>query len=327
MSLRALARRKGCAASTVMRQVRRYENRRDDPLVDEALAAAWARPCPAPYPVPRKGECPTCQPRSAPTRIVMDDATIAREARRILRRLAEPGCGAGHRARHGKGGGAARPAGRAHRAHRGGGPRRGAGLRAEGLDRLPQARAGCELRDHGGRARRAEALAATVDAGRAWPRPHAPSPASTATGPSARSDEPDGPRRMRYNLAESPVAVLGRRRDKDGKPFLERRSGRGGRTAARGFRTGPDGAARGAELGPVPDRRRPGRLPRRLRAGRRAARRARPGGGGAARPWARALATWCCAAAAFWKGWRPRKSGWAGRRGPARSCCASRCSA
>lgn len=31
----------------------------------------------------------------------------------------------------------------------------------------------------------------------------------------------DGPRRMRYNLAESPVAVLGRRRDKDGKPFLE----------------------------------------------------------------------------------------------------------
>ena len=31
----------------------------------------------------------------------------------------------------------------------------------------------------------------------------------------------DGPRRLRYNLAESPVSVLGRRRDKDGKPFLE----------------------------------------------------------------------------------------------------------
>jgi hypothetical protein len=28
-----------------------------------------------------------------------------------------------------------------------------------------------------------------------------------------------GPRRVRYNLAESPVAVLGRRRDRDGKPF------------------------------------------------------------------------------------------------------------
>lgn len=31
----------------------------------------------------------------------------------------------------------------------------------------------------------------------------------------------EGPRRVRYNLAESPVALLGRRRDRDGKPFLE----------------------------------------------------------------------------------------------------------
>ncbi len=30
-----------------------------------------------------------------------------------------------------------------------------------------------------------------------------------------------GPRRVRYNMAESPIGVLGRRRDKDGKPFLE----------------------------------------------------------------------------------------------------------
>ncbi len=31
----------------------------------------------------------------------------------------------------------------------------------------------------------------------------------------------EGPRRVRYNMAESPIGVLGRRRDKDGKPFLE----------------------------------------------------------------------------------------------------------
>jgi hypothetical protein len=31
---------------------------------------------------------------------------------------------------------------------------------------------------------------------------------------------PEGPRRMRYNLAENPVAVLGRRKDKDGMAFL-----------------------------------------------------------------------------------------------------------
>ena len=37
LSLRALAREHGCHASTVLRQVRRFENRRDDPLVDDAL--------------------------------------------------------------------------------------------------------------------------------------------------------------------------------------------------------------------------------------------------------------------------------------------------
>jgi len=37
LSLRDVARIDGCHASTVLRQVRRFENRRDDPLVDEAL--------------------------------------------------------------------------------------------------------------------------------------------------------------------------------------------------------------------------------------------------------------------------------------------------
>lgn len=37
LSIRALARAEGCHASTVLRQVRRYEGRRDDPLVDSAL--------------------------------------------------------------------------------------------------------------------------------------------------------------------------------------------------------------------------------------------------------------------------------------------------
>ena len=37
ISIRAVARDAGCHASTILRQIRRYENRRDDPLVDEAL--------------------------------------------------------------------------------------------------------------------------------------------------------------------------------------------------------------------------------------------------------------------------------------------------
>jgi hypothetical protein len=39
VSLRQLAKREGCHASTVLRQVRRTESLRDDPLVDAALCA------------------------------------------------------------------------------------------------------------------------------------------------------------------------------------------------------------------------------------------------------------------------------------------------
>ena len=39
VSLRQIARQKGVHASTVLRQVRKCEQRRDDPLVDQALEA------------------------------------------------------------------------------------------------------------------------------------------------------------------------------------------------------------------------------------------------------------------------------------------------
>ncbi len=56
---------------------------------------------------------------------------------------------------------------------------------------------------------------------RGWPRRQAPSPTQHRDWDEREVAEAEGPRRMRYNLAESPVALLGRRRDKDGKPFLE----------------------------------------------------------------------------------------------------------
>ena len=67
-SIRSLAREAGCHASTILRRIRRFEARRDDPLIDSALSRA-AR---------------------------ADDAAAsgdqpAREAARVLRRLAEPG--------------------------------------------------------------------------------------------------------------------------------------------------------------------------------------------------------------------------------------------
>lgn len=62
-SIRSLARSEGCHASTILRRIRRFEARRDDPLVDGALNETAERP----------GQ--------------IDD----RQVLRILRRLAEPG--------------------------------------------------------------------------------------------------------------------------------------------------------------------------------------------------------------------------------------------
>ncbi|MFV0294436.1 MAG: DUF6456 domain-containing protein [Paracoccus sp. (in: a-proteobacteria)] len=67
-SIRAIAREVGCHASTILRRIRRFESRRDDPLVDEALQAIGL------HDMPKRNN-----------RHNQD------QTRRILRRLAEPG--------------------------------------------------------------------------------------------------------------------------------------------------------------------------------------------------------------------------------------------
>lgn len=110
--LRALARERGCHASTVLRQVRKVEALRDDPLIDEALerlgrAPAAAIPSAAPFPRtpdPMTPPSPTQTStheetapmqtpavRTAPSNDDQSAARIEREARRILRRLCEKG--------------------------------------------------------------------------------------------------------------------------------------------------------------------------------------------------------------------------------------------
>ncbi|WP_248633038.1 helix-turn-helix domain-containing protein [Cereibacter changlensis] len=89
LSLRALARREGCHASTVLRHVRRCESRRDDPLVDEALAALGRVQGKTDDPARKDPPPMTALHRDPRTPLAIDEATIAREARRILRRLAE----------------------------------------------------------------------------------------------------------------------------------------------------------------------------------------------------------------------------------------------
>ncbi len=77
-SIRALARETGVHASTVLRQVRALEARREDVLVDRALN--------------RLGRRFLARPEAAPPEEpVLSEDDLAREARRVLRRMCEPG--------------------------------------------------------------------------------------------------------------------------------------------------------------------------------------------------------------------------------------------
>ena len=81
VSIRELGRSQGCHASTILRQVRKYETRRDDPLVDEALSDLSQ---------PKDSEI-NMENTYMATPTPLCENEIARHARRILRRLCETG--------------------------------------------------------------------------------------------------------------------------------------------------------------------------------------------------------------------------------------------
>jgi transposase-like protein len=87
-SIRELARQAGCHASTVLRQVRRIETRRDDPLVDAALYNLGATGTEGPVQETRKDND---RMNAAMIPTPPDEVTLARESRRVLRRLCESG--------------------------------------------------------------------------------------------------------------------------------------------------------------------------------------------------------------------------------------------
>jgi hypothetical protein len=235
LSIRALARGEGVHASTVLRQVRRVETRRDDPLVDEALrrlaaaglpgAADPERPEPRdPDPMtahpraPASGAAPHAAPHAAP-----DAATVEREARRILRRLSETGALLAvspemDRAvvlRDLPGGRATRTAvlDRAVAqafALKDWIRRRAVAGRIATYEITAAGRAALKrllAEDQAAREGFAEAPARFAEQHRDWDE-------------RAVAEDGGAPRRMRYNAAESPLSALARRREKDGAPFL-----------------------------------------------------------------------------------------------------------
>ncbi|MEY4983668.1 MAG: hypothetical protein RIR62_1934 [Pseudomonadota bacterium] len=215
MSLREVARQRGCHASTVLRQVRRYENRRDDPLVDEALAALSLRHGGSAGPDRQEDAMTAHIPQAQVSDALhFPEAAILAEARRILPHLCERGTVLAI----------------AQDMDRAAVLREGAG----GTERLCIVDRGLAqvfaLRDWIACQRQGRVTSyAITPAGRAALRrmEAARRGSDNAFGDQQREMEErdeaggDGPRRLRYNAAESPVSVLARKRDKGGKPYLE----------------------------------------------------------------------------------------------------------
>ncbi|MEL7344984.1 MAG: DUF6456 domain-containing protein [Pseudomonadota bacterium] len=90
-SIRALARDADVHASTILRQVRRFESRRDDQLVDHAVLRLAGKRGRGQNQITGEGRTPMGTTELDRAVAPPDDDTIGREARRILRRLSEPG--------------------------------------------------------------------------------------------------------------------------------------------------------------------------------------------------------------------------------------------
>ena len=236
LPIRAVARARGCHASTILRQVRRIEAWRDDPLIDEALeriardhaGALSDISTAAAASAPASKEPPSMSIPAAQT----DDASdprIDREARRILRRLCEKGAFL-----------AVAPSmekavvlrevvpGKTNRiavvdrdvAH--------AFALQEWITCQKAGKIACYAISPVGRAA-LKRLLTEERVGRA-PRELAGGFAE-AQAPfqeqhrffaerTVMADDGSGERQLRFNLAESPLSVLGRKRDKDGVAYL-----------------------------------------------------------------------------------------------------------
>jgi len=220
-SIRDIARSAGCHASTILRQIRRIEMRRDDPLVDAALQSLAETH----FADPTDAACGVLS-ASQEDAAAAEDEEFHREALRILRRLCETGSVLAVAEEMDKAvvvrdsgdGGATRTAvveckiaqalalkdwiscdnpGRISRYR----------ISTSGRTALSQLVADAENK---ARARNEFGMAEA----------QSPFHAKTMRG-QAEGTKSDRSRRIRYSAAESPLIALARRRDRDGKPFLD----------------------------------------------------------------------------------------------------------
>ena len=223
-SIRDIARSAGCHASTILRQIRRIEMRRDDPLVDAALQSLaethFTEPGDRPAAIQFGGAVSEEEAAAA------KDDEFNREALRILRRLCETGSVLAVADEMDKAV-VVRDTGDA-----------GATRTAVVECRIAQALALKDwiTCDNPGRisryristaGRTALSLLIAEAENKARERSEfgmaeaqAPFQAQISPG-QADASKPDRPRRIRYSAAESPLIALARRRDRDGKPFLD----------------------------------------------------------------------------------------------------------
>ncbi len=218
-AIREIARSEGRHASTILRKIRAFELRRDQPLVDEALSRFEAAGSHQQSISTKEGTILMSAPIRSALTAQPDEATINREARRILRRLCEVGAVLAvapelEKAVVLKGtvrtAVVERPVAQAFAlkdwiAVKTNGRVTTYEITAAGRAALKR------LLDEEGaqRAGFAEAPMAFGNQHREWDERNVMEPGA------------ESPRRVRYNLAESPFAALARRRDKDGKLFLE----------------------------------------------------------------------------------------------------------
>ena len=205
-SLRSLARERGCHASTVLRQVRRFENRRDDPLVDEALNRLGSLASTHPGCDPNAGQPPQdTQPQGAETMLA------DHELRPILERLDAPGailaiapdmekavvlCDPGD-----------------------GNPRRTAIMERQVAEAFAL-KEWITCHRPGRVASYVLTPTGRAELNRLRGRGQVAIAGDGQLLPAAGTEDDDAPRRQRFSGNESPVAALARRRDQTGAPFL-----------------------------------------------------------------------------------------------------------